>query len=536
MEEIPAYIVTGFLGSGKTTFINKAFQQKSLAYRQKLLVQFEKGEETFPDNLPNCRCLYFSKKQLEEDAQLIANKILRTLEEYEFDEMWIEWNGMVPFGTLQQMFLKPETNEYYAAETLYDAAKIKKVVFLAEASSFVSMLGRTGPSLAEQAANCDMAVVRSDDEASFAKAEKQLHLLNKGLRVVNGQSTASVLSSLYAPKVNIALALCLGIAGVIGVHFLSRALLNYASLPFDNIINVFIGIILQAVPFLLVGVLLSSALQVFVPQNLFERIFPKNKVLGLLVALLAGFCLPVCDCASIPVFRGLVRKGVPISSAITFLVAAPVINPVVMYSTYYAFNGSWKMVLLRSGFGVVCSLLVGITYMFKSPTAKNIGSNVNTMLCNCGCYDDMESITTFGQRIALFARHSQAEFFDVGKYLMIGAFVSASLQQLTAGKTAMLQTGNLALSMLVMMVLAFVLSLCSSSDAIVARSFGQQFPMGALMAFMVFGPMMDIKNAIMLSGSFSRRFILRLTIATLVICFAVVFVFFSTPLGGMFTL
>ena len=127
-------------------------------------------------------------------------------------------------------------------------------------------------------------------------------------------------------------------------------------------------------------------------------------------------------------------------------------------------------------------------------------------------------------------RHAQSEFFSVGKYLLIGAFVSALFQTLGSGLPWKNGTSGLLLPLLLMMLMAFLLSLCSSSDAVVARSFAGQFPMGALMGFLVFGPMMDIKNIILLSGGFSKRFILRLCLTTFLVCASVVFLAFHLGL------
>ena len=160
------------------------------------------------------------------------------------------------------------------------------------------------------------------------------------------------------------------------------------------------------------------------------------------------------------------------------------------------------------------------------------GGALDRLMCSCGCYEDVESIPTFSGKLGLFLRHSQAEFFSVGKYLVIGIFIATVFQVLGTGIFTAAQRGaDLAMSIVIMMGMAFALSLCSSSDAVIARSFSRQFPMGAIMGFLVFGPMMDIKNVMMLSSGFSRRFIIRLLFTAFFVCFAVVFLFFG--LGGI---
>jgi hypothetical protein len=277
---------------------------------------------------------------------------------------------------------------------------------------------------------------------------------------------------------------------------------------------------------LLIGVLLSSAIQIFIPQSAVERRFPKTMGLGMLVAIIGGFCFPVCDCASIPVFRSLVRKGIPLAAAVTFMAAAPVINPVVILSTYYAFGGNWAIVAGRVVFGIIAAVIIGLTFVVWAPRGNVLSGGVlDRLMCSCGCYQDAESITTFREKADLFMRHSQAEFFSVGKYLVIGTFIASLFQVLGTGIFTAAQSGaQLAVSILIMMAMAFSLSLCSSSDAAVARSFASQFPLGAIMGFMIFGPMMDIKNVMMLSAGFSRPFIVRLLFTAFIVCFAVVFI------------
>jgi uncharacterized membrane protein YraQ (UPF0718 family) len=186
-----------------------------------------------------------------------------------------------------------------------------------------------------------------------------------------------------------------------------------------------------------------------------------------------------------------------------------------------------RMVIARICLGVVSAVLIGLAFALRPPKGAILaGGALAGFLCGCGCYEDAEGVKGFRGKLDLFLRHAQAEFFDVGKYLVIGVFVSAVFQAIGAGTLASAQSGaGLALSVAVMMLMGFALSLCSSSDAVVARSFANSFPQGALLGFLVFGPMMDVKNVLMLSSCFSKRFVTRLAVSAFAICFAVVFLF-----------
>ncbi|MCB8817088.1 permease [Desulfosporosinus shakirovi] len=522
---IPIYVVTGFLDAGKTTFLNHLLNRRDWRDVRMMVMQFETGEEDFQSRYGNCPCISFSKKMLEQQPAQIVEKIRSLLQSRELDELWIEWNGVVPFSQLQALLLHA---------SLRNLCKIQKVIHIADGGKIENLLGRTGGALPEQISTCDFALVRNVPSAKlFKRIRHLLKGINPGVKVIEMKSYNDLYKQLFVKKgrpVDIAFQTVLLI---VALHFVLKPLLEIAQIPVNTIINVFLGIMLQAVPFLLIGVLLSSVIQVFVPQNAIERRFPKSIRLGMVAAILAGFCLPVCDCASIPIFRSLVRKGIPLPVAVTFMTATPVINPVVILSTYYAFNGDMTIVISRVCLGIAAAVSIGLILGSWAGKGRVLsGGTLDQLMCSCGCYEDAESITTFRGKVGLFIRHSQGEFFSVGKYLVIGIFISSVVQTLGTGLFTTAQSGSgLAISMVIMMAMAFVLSLCSSSDAIVARSFANQFPMGGIMGFLVFGPMMDIKNVMMLSSGFTKGFIAKLVLTGFIVCFALVFLFYSR--GGM---
>ncbi len=517
---IPVYVVTGFLDAGKTTFLNNLLNRRDWRDVEILVVQFESGEEEFHSRHRNCKALIFPKKVLEQQPEKIAYQIQDYIERFEqtLDEIWIEWNGVVPFSELQSLLLYPP---------LRRLCNVQKVIHVADAAKIENLLGRTGGALPEQIASSDFAVVRNArSPTGYKQVRRLLNGINPGINVYETREYAGLYKQLFSRQENPVNLFFLTIVFIIALHFVARPLFEARQMPVNAIINVFLGMILQAIPFLLLGVLLSSAIQIFVPRSAIERWFPKSLGLGMAVAILGGFCLPVCDCASIPIFRSLVRKGIPLLVAITFMTATPVINPVVILSTYYAFSGNLTALLGRVFLGIISSVIIGLTFAFSSPKNQVLsGGTLDRLMCSCGCYEDAESITTFWGKAELFIRHSQAEFFSVGKYLVIGTFIASVFQVLGTGMFTSAQRGaGLALSIMIMMAMAFVLSLCSSSDAVVARSLSQQFPMGAIMGFLVFGPMMDIKNVMMLSSGFSKHFIGRLLFTAFAVCFSIVFV------------
>lgn len=514
---IPVYIVTGFLDAGKTTFMNNLLNRRDWRDTRMLVIQFETGEEEFHSRYDNCDSISFTKRSLEQQPKQVVEQICGCIKNSSPDEIWIEWNGVVPFSELQALLLH---------SSLRSLCKIQKVVHIVDAANIEKLLGRTGGALPEQIANCDFAVIRNSHSSdTFRRIKRLLNGINPGVDIYEIKEYKDLYEQLFRKKEHPVNLFFMTVVMLVAFYFAAKPFLEMIQIPVNTIINVFLGIILQAVPFLLIGVLLSSAIQIFIPYGAIERRFPKSMSLGMLVAILGGFCLPVCDCASIPIFRSLVKKGIPIPVAVTFMTATPVINPVVILSTYYAFNGNMTIVVGRVGLGIISALLIGLIIGIWPPKGNVLsGGALDRLMCSCGCYEDAESITTFSGKASLFIRHSQAEFFNVGKYLVIGTFISSIFQTVGTGIFTSAQKGaGLAISILLMMVMAFVLSLCSSSDAVVARSFANQFPMGAVMGFLVFGPMMDIKNVMMLSSGFTRRFICKLLFTAFIVCFTVIF-------------
>lgn len=521
---IPVYVITGFLEAGKTTFLNSIINRGDWQDFRILLIQFETGEVELKVLHNNCYNISFPKKTLEQHPRQIAEQIRRCLKSREFDEIWIEWNGVVPFSQLQSLLLHP---------SLRRLCRIQKVMHIVDGMNIENLLGRTGNALPEQIANCDFVAVRNvRSKAAYNRIRKLINGINPGVDIYRIRAYQSLYRQFFEGKGHPVITFFLLTCLIALFYLIAKPVLETLQIPVNTIVNIFLGMILQAIPFLLMGVLLSSAIQIFIPKETIERRFPKSLGMGMLIAVVSGFFFPMCDCASIPVFRSMVKKGIPLPVALTFMTAAPVINPVVILSTYYAFN-SITIVIRRVCLGIIAAVIIGLLFAIRPPKYRVLsGGAFDRLMCSCGCYEDAGSITTFRGKIGLFLRHSQAEFFSVGKYLIIGIFISSIFQTMGKGIfTADQSKGGLAISIIIMMVMAFALSLCSSSDAVIARSFSNQFPMGAIMGFLVFGPMMDIKNVMMLSSGFSKRFIGKLIFSTFMVCFILIFLLSS--LGGI---
>lgn len=283
---------------------------------------------------------------------------------------------------------------------------------------------------------------------------------------------------------------------------LSKFLFSEYLLTFNMI---FISILIEAIPFVLIGVLIAGIIQVFVTENHIRRLIPKNKFSAVIMSCFIGALFPACECGIVPIVRRLVGKGVPLFAGVGFLLTGPLINPIVVFSTYMAFGEDVKIAFLRMGLGLFIALMIAgtICVLFKK----------NQLKISKG-YFEAEDQTAFKQpinkRIKAMFEHAIDEFFDMAKYLIIGAILASLVQTFISTKSIMGLGEGLLGSTLVMMGLAYILSLCSEADAFIAASFGHIFPKTSILGFLIYGPMLDLKNTIMMMSVFKFRFVITL--------------------------
>jgi hypothetical protein len=281
----------------------------------------------------------------------------------------------------------------------------------------------------------------------------------------------------------------------------------------QGFVTVFLGIFIEALPFLMAGVLVSSAIHLFVSAERVRQLTPRNPVLAALAGSLLGLAFPVCECGSIPATRRLLTKGAALPAGIAFALAAPVINPVVLISTFVAF-GSWQMVAWRAGLTVLIAVAVAVLVglaprrdLVLAPGVDGADHDHDHAHCDHEGHEhvevaDDEGVFAMARRVL---GHANGEFFEMTRYLIMGALLAATLQTLVP-QSALLALGDgPLLSVIVLAMLAVVLSICSTVDSFIALSFASSFTPGAVLAFLVFGPMIDIKSTLMLTTTFTRR-------------------------------
>jgi uncharacterized membrane protein YraQ (UPF0718 family) len=271
---------------------------------------------------------------------------------------------------------------------------------------------------------------------------------------------------------------------------------------------VFTAIAVEALPFVLLGAIVAALLEVYVPERVYARVARLPVGLQLPAAALGGFAFPVCECGSVPVARRLIARGMHPSAGVAFMIASPIFNPIVLGSTWIAYSARGlgvEMVAGRAALGLLLALMVGWAIgaegahdLLRSRSDQAGDDGVDRSCCAAGV-----------SKWRAFGAHLSADFFYMGRFLILGAGIAAALQasvpqNLVAGAASSPVFASLAL-----MAVAFVSSLCSEADAFVAVSF-TAFPLGSQLAFLVFGPVLDFKLFFMYGATFERKVVVGL--------------------------
>ncbi|MEB3338558.1 MAG: permease [Leptolyngbyaceae bacterium] len=310
----------------------------------------------------------------------------------------------------------------------------------------------------------------------------------------------------------------------------------------NNAFTLFLSLLVEAIPFLLLGVLFSGLLLFFVDERKLIALMPKHPLLGALMGSLVGFLFPVCECGNVPVARRLLLQGAPTPVAVGFLLAAPTINPVVFWSTWTAFRDQPEIVFWRIGLSLAIATIIGWVFSvqtdlrpFLQPAiARSLveprtdpakAANDSTHLLQSGTFllgqpgkvirmdtaglaaMAAPSITTkpLADRLQLLLENTVQEIRELGSVLVLGSAIAAIIQVFVPREVILgLGQGPIS-SILSMMLLGGVVSICSTVDSFFALSFASTFTSGALLAFLVFGPMIDLKGVGLMLSIFKPR-------------------------------
>ena len=508
---IPVYIVTGFIGSGKSTFINEQLQ-----YRKKLggtaIISAEEGSEPLikePLQL-NADELNAIVPSDIKSYELIACKIGDYLKRLQPKELWIEWNGMVSFHQLEALLY---------SDILSHLLQVEKVLYICTDQFVSTILPGLGNDVMSQLYSADCIITESNTH----------HAL---LRTYNGE--AKIITAPTPEKVeqlsrNSTWGLIpnLLVIGITTYILLVTAFRHDIPYSIHQCFAIITGLIIEAIPFLLLGTVGSTIIRYFVPQRVLLKLLGDHSLKSYGAAMVSGFALPICDCAIIPLFKALIDRGIPLSVALLFMLASPIINPITILSTWYAFPDNPMLSVWRIVLGLGVALLVALSFRFWPPATSILKARTPQNLS----YEEIVLETTKTKHIdkKRLLVHMEREFSQLLFYFSMAATVLSIVQ--VYGKPWLLNAG-LTLpeftAIPILLMLAFFFSVCSTSDAIIGKSLSTLFPISSVMGFLILGPMLDIKNVYILKQYMPTSFIIRLSITIAVMSYiaALVFKFF----------
>ena len=520
-------IFCGFLESGKTTRIQHILEQKYAENYEKILVlQCEDGEvQLYPSTIKNKNILLKQIDQKEKICSELFNKIKLELNP---DLILIEYNGT---WTIEKLLSLSTPKDY----------KIDQIFFCADASTFDFYIKNTGGLMANQLSNAD-AVLFNRVSGNTKLLKSTIRNLNHSSFVsFNKKTEDSFFKELLDPEtfqknrsqqksyqlIFSALIVCTCI--LLAIIFHSSQFYKFI----QSMNMIFIGILMQAVPFLLIGAFVSALLQVFLPDKALVKLFTAHQWLGFPIAMILGFFLPICDCGIVPIASRLTQKSVPLPEAMTFMLAAPAINPITILSTLYAFPGQPQYAFYRIGFGLLISLIAGLILRLTSQEAPLILSGGSVATCSCtsnSCPPPHSGKSGKVESVFIIAGQ---EFLGMGRYIIVGSFLCTVLQQIIPA--FLFQSTGTFMAIIVpiflMLLAAFFMSVCSTSNAFIGRSFLNVFPPAAVLAFIVMGPMLDLSNLFLLSANFKKEFVARLAVILFVTGLSI-FLLLSLSLKG----
>lgn len=304
--------------------------------------------------------------------------------------------------------------------------------------------------------------------------------------------------------------------------------MNLVSLPtyLNDFLVIFLSIVVEGIPFILFGAIMSAIVELWFSEKLLLRLLPKRKFTQHFSMTLLGNLMPVCECGNIPLARRMIKKNIPPALTITFLLAAPVFNPLVIAATIAAFPNDISILLYRLLFTAI--IAIGAGYLFSNLSSKY---TVREKLLkdeseHVGHSHDIEKSARKPSKFTRFIAVCKKDFLELTSIFIVGALIATFIQTLLPKELILQLNQQEWIAILAMMALGFIISICANVDSFFALAYSQIFPVSSILAFLVFGPMIDLKAIPMLRTIFSWRAIGILTAFTGLGSFLLAYLYF----------
>ena len=484
MKTIPTYVVMGFLGSGKTSAITAGIESHKIS--NVLLFQFEQGLQS--PSLSGDRVHTFS---IDDDHCNTISTCQQILRAHQYRELWIEWNGMGSLETFEELFLR---------SPLGDMLTIKHIYYVTRPEWITSQLPYLGEIPLSQIRYSDTIILAN---TSAEKAAEYTELAPNSTWIACERVTQwPFVKPIQNAKPRWKQYAIIPILLALGYMFYTQ----------PNWVTMTTAILLQMIPFLLLGTGISVIVEQYTSPYHIKKYLHRSPIFAYILAIIMACTMPLCDCAVIPILRSLTRQGMAPKISLFFTMISPLVNPIVLLSTYYAFPKELMILWGRPLLGIVLAFLV----------SQYCGPRIYGRTDAFPPWKQLTLVKPLSKDVGFFGR-LQEETLRLLPFIIIGSILSSGLQLFLPKQW--LQDISLSGSILVilgMMALAFCVSICSTADAIIARSFMNVIPVPGILAFLIFGPLLDIKNYVLLRNLFPNSFVkvysISIILGTTIIC------------------
>ena len=506
-------IITGFLESGKTTLIKELLNSRlTEEFTRVVLIVCEEGFTEYDEG--QLKDKNIKSVVLENESELCDNMFKQISDKYNPDYIVVEYNGTWDISKLLRLKVPFEY-------------KFRNIIFVSDTGTFKNQLSNMTSVMQPHILNSDVVVFNRYEEINLGIQKK----LIRDIKSINPRTKVTFMKEFETNKIikerfiefgnqdntsmntkmNLKISISMILFFSLILIFMFPSVYSYV----QSIVTVFLSILMQAVPFILLGAFISAGIQIFASTSKIMKQISKGNWSSFLVASIAGFFLPICDCGMVPVISGLLKKETPLPQTITFWLTSSAVSPIVIISMFYAFPEQPYLAAIRVVSGVVIGITAGIILKLIHLETKDVVKG-NRRLQNIGKdILDLKYEGIKGKIEAVFAG-AKVEFFRVSEYVIIGAFISAVLQTLMPQTMKNFLDNNLVLQFMVMIVAAMLMSTCSTSNAFIGRSFSNNFSTVPILSFIVMGPMLDLKNMVMLSEILKKRFLIFLACLVIV--------------------
>lgn len=496
-------IVTGFLEGGKTTLLRQMLlRDTGFEDGKVLLLVCEEGIEEWEEveELEHVVIQTISEEQL-----LDGTFMEQWIERYSPSHILMEYNGMWDMERVLGLPLGKDV-------------RIRKVFFVGDASMFGRQLQNMPAKLYPMIQNSNAIFMNRYEQMTEQEKKK----LRKDIRIMAPSSKVlyyDLLKEGGVERITKQFQLEDTSTSTLAKNFLMTLLAAFVifSIPtffvssvqeyLQSVTTSFLSIVMQAIPFIMLGAFVSSVMQVYVSTQWIENRMSSNRLGSYFVAAGAGAFFPICDCGMVPIVSGLLRKNVSFPQTMTFWIASSAVNPVVIISTLYAFPDQPSLVILRIVIGVCMGILIGMALQWLRVDVNKAVLHKGPTYSASVEMRQLDVSTKRGKRIAVWLG-ARTEFFRVISYVIFGAAISSITQSVLPVAMKGWMQDNLVLQTFLMLIAAIVMSTCSTSNAFIGRSFVGSISLLPILGYIVAGPVLDFKNMMMLSAVIRNKYLL----------------------------